>query len=201
MHQKLYSNASLLTIKQLPFWNSLLEENLSYLEEGYDYPVFAVDSVKALLEKIDSFYSGKTVWLVQYGAKIVGVFAIGNFPEPVTAEQNWYETVVYIHPEFRNLGIAKTLTLSAAQAFQYKPNSNLLVEVRSDNEGSIQAHAKIFPNIQPLLVEHTDFTAYQWRIEDQYQVVGANRWLSEEIGIGTNFIGRVQATDGSPTAS
>lgn len=176
---------TLVTIKQLPFWNSLLEENLAFLESGFDYPVFGVPTVKELLQKIYYFYSRKTIWLIQYEATVVGIYAIGNFPEPINGKDNWYETVIYVHPDYRNLGIAKMLTLSTAKSFEKKNRLNLLVEVRTDNFRSINAHKKIFPDVPLVLVEHEDFNAYQWRLTEDYSVTkDFNKWLAEEISIG-----------------
>lgn len=175
---------SFITIKALPFWNSLLEENLNFLELGFDYPVFGVHTVKELLNKIDKFYSQKTVWLIQYKEKIVGIFAVGNFPEPIDGKNDWYETVIYVHPEYRKLGIAKMLTLSTAKSFEKKPWLSLLVEVRTDNEISIKSHNKIFPEVTPVHVKHENFEAYQWRLQEQHKISEYNPWLAEEIGLG-----------------
>lgn len=171
------------TVRSIPFWNSLLDSNLEYLEQGFDYPVFGVETVKELLNKIENFYQRKEVWLIQHGANICGIFAVGNFPESLEGKDNWFETVVYIHPEYRGLGIAKLLTLSTAKAFENK-NANLVIEVRTDNDASLKAHAKIFPEIKPVLVNNADFDAYQWRVADENKVEVETRWLAEELGYG-----------------
>lgn len=93
--------------------------------------------------------------------------------------------MIYVHPDYRNLGIAKRLTLSTAKSFEKKNWLNLLVEVRTDNFRSINAHKKIFPDVPPVLVEYEDFNAYQWRLPETYLVTkDFNKWLAEEISIG-----------------
>lgn len=56
--------------------------------------------------------------------------------------------------------------------------------MRADNDAALKAHAKIFPEIKPILVKNTDFDAYQWHVADENKTKVETRWLAEELGYG-----------------
>lgn len=178
---------SQITLKRLPFYEELYESSLPFLEEGYDYPVFAENTVNGLVNKVKHFYGENyKLWLIQVEDKIAGIFAIGLFPEPIKGADSWYETVIYVHKQFRKQGLAKILTASAAQSFKKKQWEGFMVEVRTDNPVSIATHSRIFPEIAPVEVVYSSYTTLRWLlpVKHSYTINGSHKWLAEKIGSG-----------------
>ena len=150
------------TVKTLPVWNHQFQTALPYLEDGFDYPVFGVKTVKELVKKIEHFYDTQSTWIVQYETKAIGVFALGKLNEEHDNAPGFVETAIYIHPEYRRKKIASTLTYTAALS-ALKTNLPFMVEVRTDNSRSISTHKTVFPDTELIPAVYPDFEAWQWR--------------------------------------
>lgn len=170
------------TVKKLPTWNHQLKTASSYLEGGFDYPVFGVSTVEKLLNKIEQFYETQITWVVQYETKTVGVFALGKLDTKHENAAGYVETVTYVHPEFRRNKIASTLTYTAAVS-ALKTGLPFMVEVRTDNTGSISAHKTMFPNTKPVPVIYPDFEGWRWRNPHPLTVASSlyHPWLGEQM--------------------
>lgn len=147
----------------------------------YDTPIWNEPTFPALLAHLEA-YRAKEPFLVNAGDRTVGLFALLPFPEAGTYAQ---ETFLYLHPDARRHGIARTLLLTAARTAATL-QIDLYGDVRTDNIASTGLHEELFRGTPT--TTHTSPHGYQTRrwltsaITDSAQSNPASRALTTTLG-------------------
>lgn len=171
---------TLLDLGMAQFYN--YEAIMTKLSESWDVNIEDQISPLNLIKFYDELGYTKSFCILNFNGQPAGLFAITPADATYNSGNDW-ETIIFIHKDYRRHGIAKAINQSLVEALHRGNQAPVWTYVRQSNKVSVVAHMRSFEQ-EPELMEDSIGRPYaRWHLQsiNPSNFLEKNKYVVEDL--------------------